>query len=93
MVSAASAWEIAVKYKAGKLDAAPALISRFQAAFEEEPFVELPITVAHAIHAGLLEGSHRDPFDRMLIAQARIESVPVVSTDRCFDDFKVARLW
>lgn len=93
MVSAVSAWEIAIKYKAGKLDASTALISRFQAALDEERFVELPISVAHAIHAGLLEGSHRDPFDRMLIAQARIESVPVVSTDRCFDDFKVARLW
>lgn len=93
MVSAASAWEIVIKYKAGKLDAASALISRFQAALEEEHFVELPITVAHAVHAGLLEGFHKDPFDRVLIAQARIESLPVVSTDKCFDDFKVTRFW
>ena len=93
MVSAVSAWEIAIKYKAGKLDAARAVVSRFQAALEEEHFVELPITVAHAVHAGLLEGFHKDPFDRMLIAQARIESLPVVSTDKCFDDFKVERVW
>lgn len=93
MVSTVSAWEICIKYRAGKLDAARVLISHFQAALEEEQFVELPVTVAHALHAGLLEGSHKDPFDRMLIAQARVEAVPVVSTDRCFDDFKVARLW
>jgi PIN domain nuclease of toxin-antitoxin system len=93
LVSAVSAWEIAIKYKAGKLDASSGLISRFQSALEEEHFVELPITAAHAIRAGLLEGSHKDPFDRMLIAQARMESVPVVSTDPCFDGFKVTRIW
>jgi PIN domain nuclease of toxin-antitoxin system len=93
LVSAVSVWEIAIKYKAGKLDASSGLISRFQSSLEEEHFVELPITAAHAIRAGLLEGSHKDPFDRMLIAQARMESVPVVSTDPCFDAFKVTRIW
>ena len=93
LVSAVSAWEIAIKYKAGKLDASSGLISRFQSSLEEEHFVELPITAAHAIRAGLLEGSHKDLFDRMIIAQARMESVPVVSTDPCFDAFKVTRIW
>jgi PIN domain nuclease of toxin-antitoxin system len=93
LVSAASGWEIAIKYKAGKLDAAPALVARFESLIEAENFVELAISVRHAIEAGLLKGSHRDPFDRVLIAQARVEGVAVVSTDKCFDDYGVARLW
>src|ERR1700720_1434550 len=65
LVSAASAWEIAIKYKAGKLDAPSALVARFQSVIEAEKFVELPISVRHALEAGLLKGSHKDPFDRV----------------------------
>ncbi len=93
LVSAASAWEISIKYRAGKLDAASALMARFQSVIEAENFVELPISVRHAIDAGLLKGPHKDPFDRVLIAQARSEGVAVVSTDKCFDDYGVSRLW
>lgn len=93
LVSAASAWEIAIKYKAGKLDAASTLVSRFDSAIEEQNFIELPISVRHAIDAGSLPGTHKDPFDRVLIAQARAERVPVVSTDRCFDEYHVPRIW
>ena len=93
LVSAASAWEISIKYRAGKLDAARALVARFQSVIEAENFVELPISVRHAIEAGLLKGPHKDPFDRVLIAQARAEGVAVVSTDKCFDDYGVSRLW
>jgi PIN domain nuclease of toxin-antitoxin system len=93
LVSAASAWEISIKYRAGKLDAASALMARFQSVIEAENFVELPISVRHAIDAGLLKGPHKDPFDRVLIAQARAEGVAVVSTDKCFDDYGVSRLW
>ncbi len=93
LVSAASAWEIAIKRKAGKLDDATALVGRFESALEEESFAELAISVRHAVEAGLLKGTHRDPFDRMLIAQARLEGVAVVSTDKCFDAYGVPRLW
>jgi PIN domain nuclease of toxin-antitoxin system len=93
LVSAASAWEIAIKYKSGKLESASPLISHFHSALEAESFVELPISVRHAIEAGLLKGLHKDPFDRVLIAQARIEDIAVVSTDKCFDDYGVSRLW
>jgi PIN domain nuclease of toxin-antitoxin system len=93
LVYAASAWEIAIKYRAGKLDAARALVSRFQSVIEAENFVELPISVRYALEAGLLKGSHKDPFDRVLIAQARAECVAVVSTDKWFDDYGIARLW
>ena|SRR6266404_1981721 len=93
LVSAASAWEISIKYRAGKLDAASALMARFQSVIEAENFVQLPISVRHAIDAGLLKGPHKDPFDRVLIAQARAEGVAVISTDKCFDDYGVSRLW
>ena len=93
LVSAASAWEIAIKYEAGKLDAARTLVLRFEAAIEEENFAGLPISIRHAIQAGMLQRTHKDPFDRMLIAQAKVENVPVVSTDRCFDKYGVKRIW
>jgi PIN domain nuclease of toxin-antitoxin system len=92
LVSAASAWEIAIKFKAGKLDAGR-LVARFHSILDENRFVELPVSATHAIRAGLLEGSHKDPFDRMLIAQAQVEKVPIVSNDKVFDKFSVRRLW
>jgi PIN domain nuclease of toxin-antitoxin system len=92
LVSAASAWEIAIKFKAGKLDAG-GLVARFHSILDENRFVELPVSATHAIRAGLLEGSHKDPFDRMLIAQAQVENVPIVSNDKVFDRFSVRRLW
>jgi PIN domain nuclease of toxin-antitoxin system len=92
LVSAASAWEIAIKFKAGKLDAG-GLVARFHSILEENRFVELPVSVTHAIRAGLLEGIHKDPFDRMLVAQAQVENVPIVSNDKVFDRFSVRRVW
>jgi PIN domain nuclease of toxin-antitoxin system len=58
-----------------------------------EAFVELPVSIPHAVRAGLLRSKHRDPFERMLIAQALVEALPVVSNDKCFDEFDVERLW
>jgi PIN domain nuclease of toxin-antitoxin system len=56
-------------------------------------FLELPITMAHAQKAGSLAGPHRDPFDRMLIAQAMLESLVLVSNELAFDDYGMRRLW
>jgi PIN domain nuclease of toxin-antitoxin system len=92
-VSAASFWEIAIKYKAGKLDAAASLVGRFTSEMEDNRFTELPVSIKHAIVAGLLETRHKDPFDRMLIAQARVEKLPILSTDSRFDEYDVSRLW
>jgi PIN domain nuclease of toxin-antitoxin system len=92
LVSAASAWEIAIKSQAGKLEAGP-LVADFHTELEQEGFAELPISADHAIRAGLLKGPHKDPFDRMLIAQALAENVPIISNDERFDDYAVRRLW
>lgn len=93
LVSAASAWEIAIKFKAGKLDAAESVVSRFTSILDENAFAELPMSANHGVRAGLLDAPHKDPFDRMLAAQALIEDVPIVSNDRVFDALGVQRIW
>ncbi len=92
-VSAATSWEIATKYRIGKLPSAAPVVGRFGEVLRRYQFYELPITVAHGEKAGSLPGEHRDPFDRMLIAQAITERLTLVSKERLFDAFGVARLW
>lgn len=92
-VSAASAWEITTKHRIGKLDHASTLAANVRAAIASQAFSELPISVAHGQIAGALAGEHRDPFDRMLIAQAMLESMTFVSNEARFDAFAIKRLW
>jgi len=93
LVSAASAWEIATKHRIGKLTAAGPLATDFLGAIADEGFVGLPISVRDGEAAGRLSGPDRDPFDRMLIAQALAGSLTLVSSERLFDRYGVARLW
>jgi PIN domain nuclease of toxin-antitoxin system len=93
LVSAASAWEIATKYRIGKLPQAAALAADMPSVLTGQGFVELPITVRHAQAAGSLPGPHRDPFDRMLIAQAALADLVLVSNEAVFDRYGVRRLW
>jgi len=90
-VSAASAREIATKVRLGKLRAAADLVSDFGARIERERFEQLAISVDHALRAGLLPGPHRDPFDRMLIAQSQAESLPIISNEAIFETYSVRR--
>ena len=92
-VSAASAWEIATKFRIGKLPQGAELASRFESVIASESFESLPISSSHGVRAGKLPGPHRDPFDRMLIAQAQTEDLILVSNDRIFDEYKLQRLW
>ncbi len=93
LVSAASAWEIATKVRLGKLPTAADLAGDFVGHVEREGFQMLAISAEHAIRAGLLPGPHKDPFDRMLIAQAQAENLPIVSNELLFDTYGVRRLW
>jgi len=93
LVSAASAWEIATKVRLGKLPTGVDLARDFVACLNRQRFGQLPVSVEHAARAGLLEGKHRDPFDRMLIAQAQAEAVPLVSNDTALDGYGVKRIW
>ncbi len=84
LVSAASAWEIATKYRLGKLPEADALASDIRAAIVGQGFEELSIGVGDAERAERLTERHRDPFDRMLIAQALAHDLAIVSNERAF---------
>ena len=91
-VSAASAWEVTTKARLGKL-AAGRLAQDFVAEIRRQGFVPLSITMDHAQRSGSLPGHHRDPFDRMLIAQAQAENLVLVSSEAVFDSYGVRRLW
>jgi PIN domain nuclease of toxin-antitoxin system len=93
LVSAVSAWEIATKVRLGRLPAAADLVQSFVADVIREGMEILAVSAEHGIRAGSLHGSHQDPFDRMLIAQAVAENIPIVSNDRAFDQYDVERLW
>ena len=92
-VSAASAWEIATKHRLGKLPLGPDLAVDLPGAIVRLGFAPLAVTLPHAQRAGGLEHSHRDPCDRMLIAQAVLEDLMLVSNEALFDEFGVKRLW
>jgi PIN domain nuclease of toxin-antitoxin system len=92
LVSVGSLWEIGIKQRLGKLKASN-LVNNFQKELDDAGFVELPISGVHAIRAAVLPINHRDPFDRLLIAQAEIENVPIVSRDSQFDAYGVHRVW
>ena len=92
-VSAASAWEIANKVRIGKWPEAAKLVAGFSEAMAEFKLEPLAVTVEHGHLAGSLPGPHRDPFDRMLAAQAQIENVPLVTGDPVFRAFGTRVLW
>ena len=83
-VSSASAWEIATKYRIGKLSEAKQLIEAYPQILQQAKFIELAITAAHGLRAGSLPIAHRDPFDRMLMAQAELENLPILTYDEAF---------
>ena len=87
-VSAASAWEISIKQAAGRLDAPDDLLEALAA----NDFGPLAITAHHAMAAGRLPPHHADPFDRILIAQAQIEGITLVSVDGRFSNYEVELL-
>lgn len=93
LVSAASAWEITTKFRLGKLPGAQDVAADVVGCIAGQGFLPLDITALHAQRAGGLAGEHRDPFDRMLIAQAQLEDVALVSDDRVFDEYDVRRMW
>jgi len=92
-VSAASAWEIATKVRLGKLPEAVALERDFVAILQREGYELLPIEVKTALRAGRLLGVHRDPWDRMIAAQALEMDIPIISIDSKLDEFGVRRIW
>jgi PIN domain nuclease of toxin-antitoxin system len=92
-VSAVSAWEIATKYRLGKLSKAQALVDDFVPAIRSAGYIALPVTLEDALRAGRFTAEHKDPFDRMLAAQAIHEDMALISNDEQLDVFSVHREW
>ena len=88
-ISAATAWEIAVKFQAGRLSLSAPVELWLPAALDHSGFRRLDISVAHALTAGTLPEHHTDPFDRLLIAQAQLETLTIVTSDMAFDAYDV----
>ena len=93
LVSSASAWEIAIKFKTGKLPAVAPLIDDIAGAVQAAGFTELPMSLLHANRAGLLPGEHRDPFDRMLAAQSQCEQLPIIGCDPAVGGLGAQLVW
>jgi PIN domain nuclease of toxin-antitoxin system len=93
LVSSASAWEITTKFRLGRLPAAASLVHDFAGYLRGERLEVLPVSLEHGVRAGLLPGPHRDPFDRMLIAQVQAENLAIVSNERVFDSYGIRRVW
>jgi PIN domain nuclease of toxin-antitoxin system len=100
IVSAASVWEIAIKFRKGKLALAERFVTDLPNYIQEQGFTFIPITPSHALRAGLLPigQNHADPFDRMLVAQALEEShgrdqISIISNDDKLDGYGVTRIW
>jgi PIN domain nuclease of toxin-antitoxin system len=92
-ISAASAWEITTKHRIGKLPGVAAIVADLTETVLGQGFTDLAISFRHGQVAGALPGAHRDPFDRILIAQAMLENLVLVSNEQAFDAYGVSRLW
>lgn len=92
-VSAASAMEIALKHRLGKLPEAARHVADWQSVLAGVTANPLSISIDHAALAGALDISHKDPFDRLLIAQSILDRLTLVSNEKLFDQFGVQRLW
>ena len=93
LVSAASAWEICTKVRIGKLPAGRILCENFSDTLRDNHFDPLPISVEHGRLAGRMAGAHKDPFDRMIAAQALIENALLFTNDAAFVGFGVKVVW
>lgn len=92
-VSSVSGWEIATKFRLGKLPGAERVLPKLPALIEEARLSVLPITLVHALKAGSMDHKHRDPFDRMLAAQARIEHMMLVTSDPACRALGAKTIW
>ena len=93
LVSSASGWEIATKSRLGKLPHAGEVANNLPYLLRKSRMKALPVTMEHALAAGALPGPHRDPFDRMIIAQSQIEGVTIVSSDQILKQYQVEVIW
>ncbi len=92
-LSAASGWEIAIKAKLGKLQVDGDVTAFIIEHMRLNSIEQLPVSIAHSLHVSTLEDLHRDPFDRMLVAQARLERMPILTGDQYIAAYPVETIW
>jgi len=93
LLSSGTIWELSIKSGLGKLTLSPGFRQWMDRAITDLDLVVLPITLDHADRQAHLPWHHRDPFDRLLAAQALVENIPLISADAIFDEYSVTRLW
>ncbi len=93
VLSGASAWEIATKYRLGRLPSAEVFLEEGWALLQDQGFEQLPVSWRHGLRAGSYSLPHRDPFDRLLAAQAELEGFTLVTMDPAFTAFPCRTLW
>ena len=93
LLSTASPWEVGIKVSTGKLKLSRPLEAYFEEQMQLNSIAMLPITLAHIARVSTLPFHHRDPFDRMLIAQSLVEGIPIISADAVLDAYGVVRYW
>jgi PIN domain nuclease of toxin-antitoxin system len=92
-VSPITAWELSIKHALGKMPKAGPLLEHYHETLARYGFSELPFTSVHALLAGRLEGKHKDPFDRALVAQAVSEQMLLITNDEAFQRFADVRVF
>jgi PIN domain nuclease of toxin-antitoxin system len=93
LVSVASMWEIAIKVGAGRLELPSPVAGYLPERMQQHGFGTLPIEVDHALHVARIPPIHRDPFDRLLVAQAQIEGIPILTADPAIAQYDVETIW
>lgn len=93
LLSAATIWELAIKVGQGKIALSLPYSQWMERAIVDLKLTILPVTVEYADRQSILPMHHKDPFDRLMIAQALVEGIPIVSADAAFDTYGVARIW
>jgi PIN domain nuclease of toxin-antitoxin system len=93
LVSAATVWELSLKHHQGKLPELAQAIGDLPGLLQADGFQPLPIALAHGLRAGAYGQPHRDPFDRMLAAQAELERLVLLTADQQFSGFPCLTLW
>ena len=93
LISSVVAWELATKSRIGKWPDGKIVAEKIEEYLASYELRQLPITIAHAQLGGLMPGVHKDPFDRILAAQARLEGIPLVTSDRALREFGIEILW
>ena len=92
-ISAASVWELAIKWGMGKITLLPDYRAWTRQAITALGLDILPVTVEYAAQQSLLPVHHKDPFDRLILAQSILDAIPIVSSDAAFDPYGITRIW